>query len=110
MDLYDDVIAAPATTNSAENSENNHQTASTATPEETNGNTYSTQGNNITPNVGRRHQLYVGNLTWVSKLTIYFTINAYSPPGKDNNVFFETGPSIFDLGSITTFYKVFKNL
>ena len=65
MDLYDDVIAAPAAANSTETTEANHQPATTANTEETNGNTYSTQGNNITPNVGRRHQLYVGNLTWV---------------------------------------------
>jgi cleavage and polyadenylation specificity factor subunit 6/7 len=65
VDLYDDVIAAPAATNSTETTETNHQPATTASTEETNGNTYSTQGNNITPNVGRRHQLYVGNLTWV---------------------------------------------
>lgn len=64
VDLYDDVIAAPATA-----ATENNETTSTPAPaaEETNGTTYQAQGNNITPSsVGRKHQLYVGNLTWVS--------------------------------------------
>ncbi|XP_044748266.1 cleavage and polyadenylation specificity factor subunit 6 isoform X2 [Coccinella septempunctata] len=62
VDLYDDVLATSGTPNAADKTVAN---VSGTSNEETNGSAYSTQGNNITPNtVGRRHQLYVGNLTW----------------------------------------------
>lgn len=65
VDLYDDVIAAP--------SSEPHDRSDNATPalqidrvdsNDTNGTGHSY---NLAPNhIGRRHQLYVGNLTWVS--------------------------------------------
>lgn len=75
VDLYDDVIAT-APGNPAEDGPNdgpphiNPSGPPPSGPEETNGAPpYHQHGNNITPNtIGRRHQLYVGNLTWVSLL------------------------------------------
>ncbi|XP_018324275.1 cleavage and polyadenylation specificity factor subunit CG7185 isoform X2 [Agrilus planipennis] len=67
VDLYDDVISTPATGGGGgDNAETNHNSNADTNNEETNGTTtYQTQGNNITPTtIGRRHQLYVGNLTW----------------------------------------------
>lgn len=69
VDLYDDVIAAPPGGNGGV-SANNSSTADGepgSPSEETNGTApYHQMGNNITPNqIGRRHQLYIGNLTWV---------------------------------------------
>lgn len=69
VDLYDDVIAAPAGGNGGVSSSNTGDGGgdTTSPNEETNGNApYHQLGNNIQPNqIGRRHQLYVGNLTWV---------------------------------------------
>lgn len=69
VDLYDDVIAAPAGGNGGVSSGNTGESGgdTTSPNEETNGNApYHQLGNNIQPNqIGRRHQLYVGNLTWV---------------------------------------------
>lgn len=70
MDLYDDVIAAaPGNTErgASESSERGERDRENA-QEETNGTApYHQLGNNIQPNqIGRRHQIYVGNLTWVS--------------------------------------------
>lgn len=65
--MYDDVISTPATGPGGDGPESNQPPAPNSNSEETNGTTYQTQGNNITPStLGRRHQLYVGNLTWVS--------------------------------------------
>lgn len=75
VDLYDDVIAAPAGGNGGVSSGNTGDGGgdTTSTNEETNGNApYHQLGNNIQPNqIGRRHQLYIGNLTWVYN-NIYF--------------------------------------
>lgn len=69
IDLYDDVIAAPAGGNGGVSTGNSGDgSGDTTSPnEETNGSApYHQLGNNIQPNqIGRRHQLYVGNLTWV---------------------------------------------
>lgn len=68
MDLYDDVISAPPATGNAENEEVNHQPAGGGS-DEANGNFTGSQVTTVvnTPAAsGRRHQLYVGNLTWVS--------------------------------------------
>lgn len=78
VDLYDDVIAAPSGGNGGVSGSNSTSggggdaDASNISNEETNGNApYHQLGNNIQPNqIGRRHQLYVGNLTWVC--LIYF--------------------------------------
>lgn len=69
VDLYDDVIAS-APGNVDENNDGPHLNPGgppPPNPEDTNGAPpYHQHGNNITPNtIGRRHQLYVGNLTWV---------------------------------------------
>lgn len=73
--MYDDVIAAPAGGNGGVSSGNTGDGGgdTTSTNEETNGNApYHQLGNNIQPNqIGRRHQLYIGNLTWVYN-NIYF--------------------------------------
>jgi cleavage and polyadenylation specificity factor subunit 6/7 len=72
VDLYDDVIAAAPGNNERGTSESSDRgdRDREASNEETNGNApYHQLGNNIQPNqIGRRHQLYVGNLTWVSYL------------------------------------------
>lgn len=83
MDLYDDVIATPAAGPGGDTAESKHPPVSNSNSEETNGTTYQTQGNNITPNtLGRRHQLYVGNLNWVSECLCYCkTIKKYLQPG-----------------------------
>lgn len=74
VDLYDDVIAAPAGGNGGVSSSNAGDGGgdTTSPNEETNGNApYHQLGNNIQPNqIGRRHQLYVGNLTWVMQYLI----------------------------------------
>lgn len=69
VDLYDDVIATPTGGNggvTGNNTGGNDSDSQNATNEETNGNApYHQLGNNIQPNqIGRRHQLYIGNLTW----------------------------------------------
>ena len=70
VDLYDDVIAAPPGGNGGVTG--NNSGAADGEPgspgEEANGNApYHQMGNNIQPNqIGRRHQLYIGNLTWVN--------------------------------------------
>lgn len=84
VDLYDDVIAAPS-------SEPHERSDSAAPPSQQtdrsdghdmNGG-FAHVGNNLAPNhLGRRHQLYVGNLTWVSaKRRIAFCFR-----GKYNNL------------------------
>lgn len=67
MDLYDDVIAAPPATN-PDGDDTNHQPNASGTDDQP-GNFAGAQVTVVnTPNAsGRRHQLYVGNLTWVSK-------------------------------------------
>lgn len=62
------MIATPAAGPGGDGPDTNQPPAPNSNSEETNGTTYQTQGNNITPStLGRRHQLYVGNLTWVSE-------------------------------------------
>lgn len=78
VDLYDDVIAAApganerGTSESSDRGERDRENNS----EETNGSApYHQLGNNIQPNqIGRRHQLYVGNLTWVIFLSNFLFI------------------------------------
>lgn len=75
--MYDDVIAVP--------SSEPHERADNATPasqidradgHDTNGG-FSHIGNNLAPNhIGRRHQLYVGNLTWVR--SFFFFLQLFS--------------------------------
>lgn len=67
VDLYDDVISAPPATN-PEGDDANHQSNASGTDDQP-GNFAGAQVTVVnTPNAsGRRHQLYVGNLTWVSK-------------------------------------------
>lgn len=76
VDLYDDVIAAPAGGNGGVSTGNSGDGGgdTTSPNEETNGSApYHQLGNNIQPNqIGRRHQLYVGNLTWVCNLKIIY--------------------------------------
>ncbi|XP_031637360.1 cleavage and polyadenylation specificity factor subunit CG7185 isoform X1 [Contarinia nasturtii] len=65
-DLYDDVVAAPS---SEPHERNENENGSIAPAERSDGNdangSYSHMGNTFAPNhPGRRHQLYVGNLTW----------------------------------------------
>lgn len=65
-DLYDDVVAAPSSEphERTDNNENGNQ-AERPDGVDSNG-SYSQMGNSFPPNyAGRRHQLYVGNLTWV---------------------------------------------
>lgn len=67
-DLYDDVVAAPSSEPHERNENENGSMPSSERPDgnEANG-SYSHMGNSYAPNhPGRRHQLYVGNLTWVS--------------------------------------------
>lgn len=66
VDLYDDVIAAPADgSRQAETTTTASSQAERSENPEANGG-YHHIGNNLAPNhIGRRHQLYVGNLTWV---------------------------------------------
>lgn len=63
------MIAAPAGGNGGVSAGNSGDGGgdTTSPNEETNGSApYHQLGNNIQPNqIGRRHQLYVGNLTWV---------------------------------------------
>lgn len=65
VDLYDDVIAAPADgSRQAETTTTASSQAERSENPEANGG-YHHIGNNLAPNhIGRRHQLYVGNLTW----------------------------------------------
>lgn len=66
-DLYDDVVAAPSSEphERTENPENGNQ-ADRSDGVDSNG-SYSQMGNSFPSSyAGRRHQLYVGNLTWVS--------------------------------------------
>lgn len=67
VDLYDDVIAVPS-------SEPHDRIDSVATSQDRSGDSMDTNGgfahigNNLalgSNHIGRRHQLYVGNLTWV---------------------------------------------
>lgn len=69
VDLYDDVITTTpndsdvaATTGSGDGANDGDGVSSSDNASATNGNNYSGSSQN---NVGRRHQLYVGNLTWV---------------------------------------------
>ncbi|KAG8237750.1 hypothetical protein J437_LFUL014293, partial [Ladona fulva] len=73
VDLYDDVISAPAAGGGGGGGDDNTQSSHPTTTNQNSGgrspNTpnppYQQMGNNIQPNqIGRRHQLYVGNLTW----------------------------------------------
>ena len=69
--MYDDVIAAPPSSGGDDNSQPPHTPgppiANSDGHSPNNANPpYHQMGNNIQPNqVGRRHQLYIGNLTWV---------------------------------------------
>lgn len=67
-DLYDDVVAAPSSEPHERNDNENGSIPSTERPDGNDANgSYSHMGNTFAPNhPGRRHQLYVGNLTWVS--------------------------------------------
>lgn len=64
--MYDDVIAAPPATN-PDGDDTNHQPNAAGADDQT-GSFAGAQVTVVnTPNAsGRRHQLYVGNLTWVS--------------------------------------------
>ncbi|XP_051169361.1 cleavage and polyadenylation specificity factor subunit 6-like isoform X2 [Leptopilina boulardi] len=67
LDLYDDVIAATDRVSMSEKSDRTDRDRDNRSPtDEANENSsYNQLGNNIHPNqVGRRHQLYIGNLTW----------------------------------------------
>lgn len=73
------MIAAPAGGNGGVSTGNSGDGGgdTTSPNEETNGSApYHQLGNNIQPNqIGRRHQLYVGNLTWVGNfVVIYFYV------------------------------------
>lgn len=67
-DLYDDVVAAPSSEPHERTDNENGSIPSTERPDGNDANgSYSHLGNTFAPNhPGRRHQLYVGNLTWVS--------------------------------------------
>lgn len=70
VDLYDDVIVKQ------DDGENGNQPATQRRPsEETNGggSYHNNSGHGHHGHIGRRHQLYVGNLTWVSNYS--FTIS-----------------------------------
>lgn len=73
VDLYDDVIAAPSSEphDRIENTSQSNAIMDRGGPDgmdQNNG--FAHIGNNLAPNhIGRRHQLYVGNLTWVSVLS-----------------------------------------
>lgn len=80
--MYDDVISAPSGGNGGVSGNNStvgggggggDADTPNANNEETNGNApYHQLGNNIQPNqIGRRHQLYIGNLTWVNNTFFY---------------------------------------
>lgn len=67
MDLYDDVIATPSSEPHERgiNADTPNSQGDRADSIDTNGSF--SHMNNMGPNhIGRRHQLYVGNLTWVS--------------------------------------------
>ncbi|CAH1106328.1 unnamed protein product [Psylliodes chrysocephalus] len=65
VDLYDDVIAAPAGANNVDNSGDSNHHAPPGANDEAGGNfTGPTVTANNVNSSGRRHQLYVGNLTW----------------------------------------------
>lgn len=79
VDLYDDVMVPPSSGgggNEANNRNsdgpgmnNDHRSDRNNDSGETNGGNYHHVGNNLAPShMGRRHQLYIGNLTWVSCL------------------------------------------
>lgn len=75
-DLYDDVVAAPS---SEPHERNENENGSIQPAERSDGNdangSYLQMGNSFAPNhPGRRHQLYVGNLTWVSR-TYYNSVS-----------------------------------
>lgn len=66
--MYDDVVAAPSSEphERTENENGSIPSAERSDGVDSNG-SYMHIGNNSAPNhVGRRHQLYVGNLTWAS--------------------------------------------
>lgn len=80
-DLYDDVVAAQ----SSEPHERNENENGSIQPSDgrSDGNdingSYSHMGNTFAPNhQGRRHQLYVGNLTWVSMNAFNLIYLSYS--------------------------------
>ena len=67
VDLYDDVIATPTGDVARNNDSGGSAQIDRVEGGDSNGG-YHHVGNNLAPNqFGRRHQLYVGNLTWVSK-------------------------------------------
>lgn len=73
--MYDDVVAAPS---SEPHERNENENGSMPSNERSDGNDvnggYSQMGNSFPPNhPGRRHQLYIGNLTWVRYITIQLT-------------------------------------
>lgn len=72
-DLYDDVVAAPSSEPHERNdNENGSNSAERPDGNDANG-SYSHMGSSFAPNhLGRRHQLYVGNLTWVSVIFACF--------------------------------------
>lgn len=66
--MYDDVVAAPSSEphERTDNNENGNQAERGPDGVDSNGG-YSQMGNSFPPSfAGRRHQLYVGNLTWVN--------------------------------------------
>ena len=66
VDLYDDVIAAPSESHDRSDISTPASQIDRVESHDTNGG-FAHIGNNLAPNhIGRRHQLYVGNLTWVS--------------------------------------------
>lgn len=78
-DLYDEVLSAPANS-LASNGQDDRGNSSIAPIDriepsgDTNGNSYGSQ--NSINHIPRRHQLYVGNLTWVRLFQINFHYNS----------------------------------
>lgn len=67
VDLYDDVVAAPTGPHDippTEGAATAVQSGIHHAPEDTNGTATHHTGNNIGISHGRKHQLYIGNLTW----------------------------------------------
>lgn len=78
--MYDDVVAAPS---SEPHERNENENGSMPSTERSDGNdangSYSHMGSSYAPNhPGRRHQLYVGNLTWVSSIVCVEEIDLVS--------------------------------
>lgn len=72
-DLYDDVLAVPSSTgngNGPDNSQSSVAPIDRIEPSDINGGSYG-MSNNMN-HLAKRHQLYIGNLTWVYLLNFCF--------------------------------------